>query len=163
MNFAWLPLQRQKCQVCEEGWYCGAPQNPLQTPRVEPPVWSYFEQRGDACLPHRGPATPYSCVDFRGRLTHQTQQKVKLKAPPFLDMGARLMFAGVHCHEKKEKKTGTALYSLLWCREWIPLQLVPNVHTKKKQFKHIKDQCAIFFIRMIFGYSFAKCTIQKAR
>lgn len=34
-EFCMASLQRQKCQVCEEGWHCGAPRNPLQTPRKE--------------------------------------------------------------------------------------------------------------------------------
>ena len=132
MNFAWLPLPKTKAPGL---WrrlvlWCppeSTPDPPRGTPRLKL-LWA--ERR---CLPASS-RTCYSIFmcGFRGRLAHQTQQKVKLKAPPFLDMGARLMFAGVHCHEKKEKKTGTALCSLLWCREWIPLQLVPNVHTKKK-------------------------------
>lgn len=42
-------LQRQKCQVCEEGWHCRAPQNPLQTPRKEPRLKLLWEER--KCLP----------------------------------------------------------------------------------------------------------------
>lgn len=35
-EFCIASLQRQKRQVCAEDWHCGAPQNPLQTPRQEP-------------------------------------------------------------------------------------------------------------------------------
>lgn len=34
-EFCMASLKRQKCQVYEESWHCGAPQNPLQTPHKE--------------------------------------------------------------------------------------------------------------------------------
>ncbi len=116
-EFCMASLQRQKCQVCEEDWHCGAPQNPLQTPRKEPRLKLLWEER--RCLPasSRLCYSIFMCGFFGGGLI-KCSKKSNSKHLPFW------IWRPVWCVQGctvMEKITGTPLCSLLWCRELVPL------------------------------------------
>lgn len=114
---------------------------PESTP--DPPQGNSSEvtlKRGDASLLHRGPATPYSCVDLGGRLTHQTQAKTQ-STSFFLVLWDCLMFAGVHCHGKNNRH-----YCVLCCGAE---NQSPYSQSPLKKFQHIKDLCNILLCAIL--------------
>lgn len=82
-----------------------------------------------------------------GAHSSSTQIKViELRAPPFLDMGACLKCAGVHCHGKKYSNHNT-VFSFVVQRFSPPVVSLPCPQKeRKKTSEHLKDQCYIFCV-----------------
>lgn len=100
INCVWF-LSKDKSQVCEEGWHCGAPQNPLQTPRKEPRLKLLWRVEMPACLIEALLLHIHVWISGEDSLIkHSKKSNSKRQKPSFLYMGTCLMFAGVHCHEK---------------------------------------------------------------
>lgn len=108
INFAWLLSLDVSAMVLKYASVAVPPNNSLQTPWKNL-IWGCFEKRDaclPACLPHRGPPTPYSFMDSGWGLTQNTQAHTHThKESPSLGVETCRVLAGLHCQGKKQRHT----------------------------------------------------------